>query len=62
MMFYHDGLRIITAEHARHSSKTRAPLSDFLRSNLLSTKANVFDSISTGEPQDSVSAIVLCNV
>jgi hypothetical protein len=28
MMFYHDGLRIIAAETARHSSKLRAPPSD----------------------------------
>ena len=28
MMFHHDGLRIITAENARHSSYYRAPPSD----------------------------------
>ena len=28
MMLYHDGLRIITAEKARHSSKLRATQSD----------------------------------
>ncbi|EGO25040.1 hypothetical protein SERLADRAFT_469109 [Serpula lacrymans var. lacrymans S7.9] len=28
MMLYHDGLRILTAEEARHSSKTRATPSD----------------------------------
>ncbi|KAF8071553.1 hypothetical protein FPV67DRAFT_1481745 [Lyophyllum atratum] len=30
MMFYHDGLRIIAAEKARHSSKNRATPSDSL--------------------------------
>ncbi|KAF8591336.1 hypothetical protein K439DRAFT_995232 [Ramaria rubella] len=30
MMLYHDGLRTLTAETARHSSKVRAPLSDLL--------------------------------
>lgn len=28
MMFYHDGLRIITAENACHSSKIQAPPPD----------------------------------
>jgi hypothetical protein len=37
MMSYHDGLRTITAEHARHSSKIRAPLSDLLRYLFLCT-------------------------
>jgi hypothetical protein len=35
MMFYHDGLRILDAEKARHSSKTRATPLTFTCSYLL---------------------------
>ena len=51
MMFYHDGLRTITAETARHSSKTRAPLSDLLTSTFYSISANVH-----------LSDVVLCKI
>ena len=33
MMFYHDGLRITTAENARHSSIFRATPSDLILNN-----------------------------
>jgi hypothetical protein len=38
MMFYHDGLRILDAEKARHSSKTRATLLIYISHPLVTLK------------------------
>jgi hypothetical protein len=42
MMFYHDGLRTLDAEKARHSSKTRAPALIFTPYLLISNALLIF--------------------